>query len=120
EKPLEADGDPIAVQALAQWQRRAGDLAAADARYAALLARAEEDPALLNNAAAVKLALADPEAAIDLYRRALEVRPSALVWFNLSQAHGAAIDVEQHDRALAAAQAMDPEVVRDLTERLAA
>jgi tetratricopeptide (TPR) repeat protein len=118
-KPLDADGDPIAVQALAQWQRRAGDLAAADARYAALLGRAETDPALLNNAAAVKLALADPASAIDLYRRALEAEPSALLWFNLSQAHGAAIDVEQHDRALAAAQAMDPQVVRDLTARLA-
>lgn len=117
-RPLDADGDPIAVQALAQWQRRAGDLAAADARYAALLARDAEDPSLLNNAAAVKLALADPAAAIDLYRRSLEAQPSALVWFNLSQAHGAAIDVEQHDRALAAAQALDPDVVRDLTARL--
>ena len=36
EKSLEADGDPIVAQALAQWERGAGDLAAADARYAAL------------------------------------------------------------------------------------
>lgn len=118
-KSLDAGGDAIAAQALAQWQRRAGDLVDADARYTALLARAADDPTLLNNAAAVKLALVDPTAAIDLYRRALEVEPSALVWFNLSQAHGAAIDVEQHDRALAAAQAMDPEVVRELTGQLA-
>src|SRR5262249_19000811 len=45
--------------------------------------------------------------------------PSALLWFNLAQAHGAAIDVEQHDRALAAAQAIDPDVVSELTKRLA-
>ncbi|RIK99740.1 MAG: hypothetical protein DCC71_19980, partial [Proteobacteria bacterium] len=117
----DADGrDPLALQALAQWARRSGDLRAADARYTALLEGAGPDPVVLNNAASVKLALGEPAAAIDLYRRAIAVEASALLWFNLSQAHGAAIDVEQHDRALAAAQSLDPRVVSDLTERLAA
>jgi tetratricopeptide (TPR) repeat protein len=111
--------DPLALQAAAQWAQRSGDLAAADATYAALLARVESDPVVLNNAANVKLALGATPAAIELYRRAIEVEPSALLWFNLSQAHGAAIDVEQHDRALAAAQSLDPVTVSELTTRLA-
>ena len=111
--------DPIALMALAEWKRRSGDLAAADAQYAPLVAADDADADLLSNAAAVKLALGDPNAAIDLYRRAIEIAPSALLWFNLSQAHGAAIDVEQHDRALAAAQSLDPVAVSELTKRLA-
>jgi hypothetical protein len=68
----------------------------------------------------VKIALGDPQAAVDLYRRAIAIEPSALLWFNLSQAHGRAIDVEQHDTALAAAQSLDPAEVSELTARLAA
>jgi len=113
------DPDPLALQAEAQWAQRSGDLAGADARYTELLARSGSDPVVLNNAASVKLALGEPPAAIELYRRAIEVAPSALLWFNLSQAHGAAIDVEQHDRALAAAQSLDPVTVSELTNRLA-
>jgi tetratricopeptide (TPR) repeat protein len=115
----EAAEDPLALQALAQWARRSGELAVADQRYAALLEQAGPDPVVLNNAAGVKLALGEPKAAIDLYRRAIEVEPSALLWFNLSQAHGADIDVEQHDRALAAAQSLDPIAVSELTKQLA-
>jgi tetratricopeptide (TPR) repeat protein len=114
-----AQTDPLALQALAQWSRRAGDLATADRRYAALLEQSGPDPVVLNNAAGVKLALGEPKAAIELYRRAIGVEPSALLWFNLSQAHGADIDVEQHDRALAAAQSLDPIAVSELTKQLA-
>lgn len=113
-----ADVDPLALVAHAEWKRRAGDFAAADAEYAQLV-EATGDVAILSNAAAVKLAMGDPNAAIDLYRRAIDVEPSAQLWFYLSQAHGAAIDVEQHDRALAAAQSMDRDAVSKLTERLA-
>jgi tetratricopeptide (TPR) repeat protein len=112
-------GDPLALSALAEWKRRAGDLATADAYYTQLLADDDTDVTVLSNAATLKIALGDPDAAISLYRRAIEVAPSALLWFNLAQAHGAAIDVEQHDRALAAAQAIDPDVVSELTRRLA-
>jgi tetratricopeptide (TPR) repeat protein len=112
--------DPLALSALAEWKRRSGDLATADAYYTQLLAGADADVSVLSNAAVLKIALGNPDAAIELYRRALAIEPSALLWFNLAQAHGAAIDVEQHDRALAAAQAMDADVVGELTRRLAA
>jgi tetratricopeptide (TPR) repeat protein len=111
--------DPLALEALAQWARRSEDLAVADRRYSALLEQAGPDPVVLNNAAGVKLALAQPADAIELYRSALEIEPSALLWFNLSQAHAASIDVEQHDRALAAAQSIDPIAVSELTTHLA-
>jgi hypothetical protein len=107
------------MYALAQWARRSGDLAAADARFDALLARDGADPVVLANAANVKIALGDPKAAVGLYRRAIASEPSALLWFNLSQAHGRAIDVEQHARALAAAQSLDADAVSELTARLA-
>jgi len=110
--------DPLAIQALAARAQRAGDLAQADLRYAALVAAEPSDPVALNNAAGVRLALGDTSGAIDLYRRATAESRSALVWFNLSQAHGRAIQVEEHERALEAAQAIDTEVVDDLTRRL--
>jgi tetratricopeptide (TPR) repeat protein len=107
------------MYALAQWARRSGDLAAADARFEALLARDGADPVALASAASAKLAAGDPKAAVDLYRRAIANETSALLWFNLSQAHGRAIDVEQHARALAAAQSLDAAAVSELTARLA-
>jgi len=110
--------DTLATQALAARARRAGDLAQADARYAALIAASPSDPVALNNAANVRLALGDSAGAIELYRRATAEKPSALIWFNLSQAHGRAIQVDEHERALAAAQAIDTDVVDELTRRL--
>lgn len=113
------DGDPLALYSLAQWTKRSGDLPAADARFTTLLEANAVDPAVLASAASAKIGLGDPKAAVELYRRAIAVESSALLWFNLSQAHGRAIDVEQHDRALAAAQSLDPVAVSELTARLA-
>ncbi len=111
--------DPLATYALAAWERRSGDLAGADARLTALLTRASDDPVVLASAASTKIALGAPKEAVELYRRAIATEPSALLWFNLSQAHGRAIDVEQHARALAAAaQSLDLDTVRELTTRL--
>ncbi len=57
---------------------REGDWAKADAIYAPLLAgAAQNDPALLNNAAAVKSKLGDHEAAIALARKALAIAPTS-------------------------------------------
>jgi len=110
--------DALATHALALRARRAGDLAQADARYAALVATQPSDPVVLNNAANVRLALGDTNGAIDLYRRATAEKASAVVWFNLSQAHGRAIQVEEHERALAAAQSIDEKAVSELTARM--
>jgi tetratricopeptide (TPR) repeat protein len=118
-RPAAESDDPLAMYALAQWARRSGDLAAADARFEALLARDGTDPVALASAASAKIASGDPKAAVELYRRAIASEPSALLWFNLSQAHGRAIDVEQHARALAAAQSLDADAVSELTARLA-
>ncbi len=115
---VESD-DPLAMYALAQWARRSGDLADADARFGALLTRDPNDPVVLASAASTKIGLGVPNEAVELYRRAIASEPTALLWFNLSQAHGRAIDVEQHARALAAAQSLDPDAVSELTARLA-
>jgi hypothetical protein len=110
-----AESDPLAARALAMGVKRTGNLQAADARYAALLSEAPDDPVLLNNAANVRLALGDTDGAIGLYAHALERRPSAVTWFNLSQAWGAALNVVELDAALATAQQLDPELVEDLS-----
>jgi tetratricopeptide (TPR) repeat protein len=110
-----AQTDPLAARALAMGVKRTGDLQAADARYRALLAEAPDDPVLLNNAANVRLALGDTDGAIGLYGHALQRRPSAVTWFNLSQAWGAALNVVELDAALATAQQLDPELVEDLS-----
>lgn len=107
--------DPLAGRALAAGMKRTGDLAGADARYAVLLGDDPDDPVLLNNAANVRLALGDTESAIALYRRALGLHPSATIWFNLSQAWGVALNVVELDSALAKAQALDPDLVQDLS-----
>lgn len=115
-----AAGDPLASQAIARRARRAGDLARAQALSAQLLAvpRAAT-PTLLNDAAQVRLALGDVARAIELYERAIELQPSADLWFNLAQAHVRAIDMDSHAAALAAAQALDPRRASALTGRLA-
>jgi len=57
---------------------RAGDWAKADGIYAPLVdGRGKSDPALLNNAAAVKTKLGEHGAAVALARRALAVAPSS-------------------------------------------
>lgn len=113
-----AAGDPLAVQALGRRERRAGDFERASALIAPLL-EDTADPALLNDAAHVKLLAGDPRGAIVLYRRAIDLRPSADLWFNLAQAHVRAIDMEAHAAALDAAQAQDAARTRELTQRLA-
>jgi len=111
-----ADRDPLAARALAMGIKRQGHLEEADVRYQALLATDPDDPVLLNNAANVRLALGDTEGAIDLYRRAAAELDSAVVWFNLSQARGVALQVVELDEALARAQALDPELIEDFSQ----
>jgi len=111
-----ADRDALAARALAMGIKRQGHLEEADARYRVLLATDPEDPVLLNNAANVRLALGDTEGAIELYRRAAERLDSAVIWFNLSQAWGVALEVVELDEALARAQALDADLVEDFSE----
>jgi tetratricopeptide (TPR) repeat protein len=108
--------DPLAARALALGVKRTGNFEEAAARYEALLATEPGDAELLNNAANVRLALGDVQGAIDLYQRALGIAPSAVGWFNLSQAWGAALNVVELDAALARAQTLDHALVEDLSE----
>ncbi len=106
--------DALAARAFAVRRKREGAVVEADGRFAALLDGA--DPSLLNNAAVVRLAAGRPHEAIDLYEAAAAAGTSAAVLFNLSQAYGRVIQLEEQNLALAEAQEIDPEVVADLTD----
>jgi len=111
-----ADHDPIAERALAVRARRTGNLAEADERYARLLAQGAADAVVENNAANVRLALGDTAGAIALYEHALGRETSAALLFNLSNAQGAAIHPDQQESTLIRAQAIDAEMVGELTD----
>jgi tetratricopeptide (TPR) repeat protein len=109
------EDDLLAQQALARLARRAGNLGRADAIYQGLVASLPDDPVVLNNAANVRLHLGHMEAALDLYRRALEIEESPVVLYNLSQAYGQAFQVDDLTETLELAQALDGDLVADLT-----
>lgn len=108
--------DPLAARALAMQSRREGRLGDADARYQALLEGSQDDPALVNNAANVRLALGHMESALTLYDRSLDLAESPLVLFNLAQAYGRAFQVDNLARTLERAQSLDGVAVAELTQ----
>jgi hypothetical protein len=110
-----ADRDLLAQRGLARLARREGNLGRADAMYQALVQKLPEDPVVLTNAANVRLHLGHMEAAFDLYHRALEFQESPVVLFNLSQAYGRDFQVDDLTRTLEYAQALDGDLVADLT-----
>jgi tetratricopeptide (TPR) repeat protein len=110
-----AETDPMADMALAVASRRAGNLAASEARYRHLLQREPANYTAANNAANVAVELGKLESAIDLYRRSAEMRDSATVRFNLSQAQGQAFKLDDVGPTLAAAQNLDSKRVAELT-----
>jgi hypothetical protein len=107
--------DAVAQEGLARIARREGRMGQADALYQALLERRPHDVVILNNAANVRLHLGHMESAFDLYRRALGEEESAVVLYNLAQAHGRAFQVDDLTETLELAQALDGELVADLT-----
>lgn len=109
--------DPLAARALALQAKRAGRLEEANERYASILSPETEDASLLNNAANVRLQLGDLAGAIDLYERAVHAGSSVPLLFNLSQAYGQAIRLEEQDLALAEAQEIDAALVSELARR---
>lgn len=111
--------DDLARAALALHLRRTGDVAEADRRFRALLDQGEAAADVLNNAANTRLAAGDADGALALYERAVRESQSPLVLFNLAQAYGRAILLEEQDLALAQAQALDPRAVHALTEHVA-
>jgi len=111
-----AGKDRLAAEALAAQARRDGDLALADARYQALLAEGPPDGALENDAANVRLALGDLEGATALFEQATKLEPDALTYFNLAHAYARGIRLERHAEALGRAQALDEDLVAELTD----
>ncbi|MDJ0853029.1 MAG: tetratricopeptide repeat protein [Myxococcota bacterium] len=107
--------DEVARQALARLARREGRMGEAYALYQALLEDEPEDLALVNNAANVRLHLGHMESALDLYRQALSIEESPVVLYNLAQAYGRAFQVDDLTETLEVAQAVDGELVADLT-----
>jgi tetratricopeptide (TPR) repeat protein len=111
-----ADSDPLASRALALRLARQGELALAEQRFAGLLAEHAE-PDLLANAAAVRLQRGDVDGAIALYEKAASASDSAVVRFNLAQALGRAIRLDEQELALAEAQSIDRDVLVELNHR---
>ena len=114
-----AASDPVARRALALHARRSGQVADADARFQALLAEGDASFDLLNNAANARLAGGRAQEALELYEDAVREGPSSLVLFNLAQAYGRAILLDEQDLALKQAQALDPRAVHALTRLVA-
>jgi Tfp pilus assembly protein PilF len=110
-----AESDPLAARALALYIKRTGDLPAA-ADYFARLIDQGADGEVLNNAGNVELKRGHSSEAIELYLRAESKTASPVVLFNLSQAYGAAIRLDDQDRALERAQAGGQRVVAQLGE----
>jgi tetratricopeptide (TPR) repeat protein len=106
-------GRPAAALALARTEMRAGRNEEARARLSPHV-MTSQDPALLNQAANLALLLGESQEAISLYERAVALEPSPLILFNLSQAYGQGIRLQEQDAALSRAQALDAEVVTRL------
>jgi tetratricopeptide (TPR) repeat protein len=110
------ESDPLAAEALALRAKRDGRLDEADRLLQELLGASSAPARTLNNAANVRLALGDADAAIGLYEQASRSGESAVILFNLSRAYGRAIRFKEHERALAQAQALDAKAVDRLIE----
>jgi tetratricopeptide (TPR) repeat protein len=104
---------PRAALALARMEMRAGRNEEAQARMSQHV-QTSSDPALLNQAANLALLLGDDQEAIALYERAVALEPSPLILFNLSQAYGQGIRLQEQEAALSRAQALDAEAVTRL------
>jgi tetratricopeptide (TPR) repeat protein len=112
-----AAGDCLVARALALHAKRSGNLEDADRRFTSLIDEGAS-PSLLNNAANVRLALGRTEEAIELYEVAAHKGQSVAVLFNLSQAYGRVVQLDQQDLALAEAQLIDPGALAALTDLL--
>jgi len=111
-----AASDLEAASAVALNAKRAGEREVSAQYFARLIAR-HPDASVYNNAANVAFARGDVPRAIKLYEEATELAPSATVYFNLAQAYGRAIRLDDQDRALTSAQSLDVALVEQLTAR---
>ncbi len=113
-----AETDPLAARAIALHTKRAGDLLAS-ADYFARVIEAHPDAEVLNNAANVAFALGDNQRAIALYEKSTALAPTPVAFFNLSEAYGRSVRLDDQDRALTNAQNLDPFAVERITGQVA-
>jgi len=112
-----ANGDGLAGRAQALREKREGHLVAAEARFRRLLEQ-PGTPDLWNNAAGVFMARGAYAEAIPLYEAAAQTEATPAILFNLSQAYGRAIRLDDQDRMLAKAQALDASALTELAEQV--
>ncbi len=113
-----APSDLDAARAVALHAKRSGDREASAQYFARVLAE-RPDASAFNNAANVAYAAGDLPSAIALYEKSTRQSASAIAYFNLSQAYGRAIRLDEQDHALAKAQSLDALTVERLTGRVA-
>ncbi len=106
--------DGVLRLALATAAKRAGDL---DAVERALAGFEPSDPVLRSRVATfagtLALARGDVAVAIAAFERARQDEASAAVIYNLSQAHGRALNLSEQASLFATARALDPELVQE-------
>jgi tetratricopeptide (TPR) repeat protein len=108
-----APSSPLALESLALEARREARLDEAQVVYSRLMPEVRQ-PRIRNNAANVHLLRGEIDEAIDLYRSAASGSDSATVFFNLAQAYGLGIRLDDAEDALSRAQQVDPERVDQL------
>jgi tetratricopeptide (TPR) repeat protein len=118
ETPAEVDvlasaerDDVLALHALALHARRTAPMDEALERYQTLLKINPEDPVVLTNLANLRFRNGQVQDAITLYERAALLIDSAVVLFDLAQAHARSFQMEQFERAMSKAQSIDAEAV---------
>ncbi len=100
-----SERDPLAARARGLAARRAGAFDDADALFSRWAEGA--GPEALSNAASVKLALGEPEAAVTALELAAGGSDDPVILFNLSQVYGGLVRIEHQNAALARAQTID-------------
>lgn len=111
----QATEDPLAAHLLALDAKRRGDVAGAEARYRHILTRTPGDPLAANNGGNARVARGDPQGAIALYEQGASDTAPVVLLFNLAQAYGRSIRLDDQERMLARAQARDRDAVHELT-----
>jgi tetratricopeptide (TPR) repeat protein len=108
-----APDDPLLRLTLATAWKRDGDLARADALVGETSERAPAElrSAALNLRGIARLAEGNLTEAIPAFERARSASESAAVMFNLSQAYGRALRLNDQEPAFAAARRLDPTLV---------
>ena len=104
--------------AAARLDRDNGDWEAAFERIRTLYERSHNNEVIALEAANMRLRADDLAGAITIYEEQVEKAPSAVSLFNLAEAHGRNLALNQQEAAMGEAQQYDREYVRALSEAL--